>query len=357
MNKEKMKFEIEKALDLQVKKDIGLKNAYLLVHCEPKNIHIDLARGNSSSKLNPQQPNYMASVGKIFTSTIIGLLYEENKLNFEDKVAKYLEDDLMREIHIHNNIDYSKEIRIRHLLNHTSGLADNFWPLIEEVVSKNDPNYTNLDAIKWVKTETNAVFPPGESFQYTDTNYHLLGLIIESITGMLFSEVLRKRIFEPVNMRNSYMNYYSKPIDNTPLTVAEFFINGEKLNDNVSYAKLDYSGGGVISTTNDLLKFIKALNKYKLVSKNTLDIMKKDNAKFGFGIKYGYGIWMINHIPILMPKKYSSWGVAGATGSFMFYNLYSDTYIIGNFNDFSYQKRGLQFMLSKVLSKVTKHLG
>src|SRR6056297_2350244 len=157
MNKKKLKLEIKKVLSNQVSKDPDLKNAYLLIHCESKNVHINLARGNSSSELSPKQPNYMASVGKIFTSTIIGLLYEDKKLNFNDKIVKYLDDDLMNKLHIHNGIDYSKEIEIRHLLNQTSGLADNFMPLIDEIISKNDPNFTPIEAINWIKSNTTAV--------------------------------------------------------------------------------------------------------------------------------------------------------------------------------------------------------
>jgi len=59
-------------------------------------------------------------------------------------------------------------------------------------------------------------------------------------------------------------------------------------------------------------------------------------------------------VPLLMPRKFNSWGVAGATGSFMFYHPEKDTYIIGNFNDFSYERKGVRYMLLNVINRLSK---
>lgn len=110
-----------------------------------------------------------------------------------------------------------------------------------------------------------------------------------------------------------------------------------------------------MATTEDLLKFMKALVSYQLVEKHTLEKMKNNCARFGLGIDYGYGIWKIKTIPLAMPEKLNSWGVEGATGAFMFYHPAKDTFIIGSFNDFSYEKKGLQFMLLKVIKQLSKY--
>jgi D-alanyl-D-alanine carboxypeptidase len=100
----------------------------------------------------------------------------------------------------------------------------------------------------------------------------------------------------------------------------------------------------VVAPTEDLLKFMQALVSHRLVSADTLRGMAADRNRFTLGIQYGYGIWILTPVPVLMPKRYASWGVAGITGAFMFYHPEMDAYFIGSFNDFSYKRKVLRFM-------------
>ena len=86
----------------------------------------------------------------------------------------------------------------------------------------------------------------------------------------------------------------------------------------------------------------------QLISAATLETMKNDSGKLYLGIDYGYGIWQFKTIPVLLPKKYNCWGCVGATGAFMFYHPGLDTYLIGNFNDSSYMRKGLKFMKNAI---------
>lgn len=133
--------------------------------------------------------------------------------------------------------------------------------------------------------------------------------------------------------------------------IAHFSINGATGNYLKGFSAIDYAGGGVVATNEDLLKFMKALVTGQIVSKDTLETMKNDANKLYFGIDYGYGIWKFKTIPVLMPQKYNCWGCFGATGAFMFYHPRLDTYLIGTFNDFSYKSKGLRFMI-KVIKKI-----
>lgn len=355
MKKESVKTLIENMFRKEVRKDDKLKNAYLLVHSEKLGIDINIAEGSTGNiPANAQQPNYMASVGKLFTSTLVSIMYEKGKLYFDDSISGYLDNKLLNKLHVYKGKDYTNEIKIKHLLNQTSGLADNFRPLLDKLIEKRDLNLTPQEAISWVKNNSKPHFSPGKGFKYTDTNYHLLGLIIENITGAPFHAALKKYIFEPLNMKHSYMLHYSESMEQSPYPVADFFVGNTRLNDIKGYAGLDYSGGGVVATNEDLLKFMKALSTYQIVAKDTLEKMKSDRAKFGLGIDYGYGIWQITTVPLLMPKKFNAWGVAGATGAFMFYHPGKDAYFIGNFNDFSYERKGVRFMLLKVINQLAK---
>ena len=86
---------IENAFREQIKKDPKVKNAYLLVHSESAGIHINLAEGATGNMpAHPEQPNYMASVGKLLTSTLVGILFEEVKLSYNDSITAYLDKEL-----------------------------------------------------------------------------------------------------------------------------------------------------------------------------------------------------------------------------------------------------------------------
>ncbi|PKM66084.1 MAG: serine hydrolase [Firmicutes bacterium HGW-Firmicutes-2] len=353
MEKEKTK-RIEDLFRHQVRKDSKVKNAYLLVHSQKLDIHMNIAEGSTGDiPANPDQPNYMASVGKLFTATIISILYEKGELSFDDTITDYLDEDLLKDLHVYKGIDYTHSIKIKHLLKQTSGLYDHFWPLLKKLLKEKEFNISPREAVIWGKNNLKPYAPPGKKTKYSDTNYHLLGLIIENITGKPFHEVLKDYIFVPLGMENASMYQYSDPIKKYDYPIAHFSINEIIGNDLINYAGLDYTGGGVVATNEDLLIFMKALVTGQIVSKDTLEKMKNDSSGLYMSIDYGYSIWQFRTIPVLMPEKYSCWGCVGVTGAFMFYHPKSDAYLIGNFNDVSYKSKGLRFML-KVIKELNR---
>ncbi|MCD8511137.1 MAG: beta-lactamase family protein [Bacillus sp. (in: Bacteria)] len=355
LQREKIIASIEESFRKKVKNDPKLNNAYLMVHGEKADIHLNIAEGKTGEfTAHPNQPNYMASVGKLFTSTLISILFEKGDLSFDDTISKHLDGELLNNLHVYNGKDYTNDIKIDHLLKQTSGLDDHFWPMLDKLIKNPNLTMTPREAIVWGKNNLEPKFPPGEKLHYTDTNYHLLGLIIENITGMTFHDALKQFIFEPFEMNHSFVLHSSKPIEESPYPVADFYFNGIRMNGVKGYAGIDYAGGGVVAPSEDLLKFMKALVSHQIISKKTLDLMMKEPVKFGLGIDYGYGIWIIKTVPLLMPKKFNSWGVTGVTGAFMFYHQELDAYLIGNFNDDSYKTKGVRFMLLDVINKLSK---
>ena len=345
MDKMRVAASIEGLFRNQVVKNKNVKSAYLLVHSDQADIHLNLAEGITGSQAaDSRQPIYMASVGKLFTSTLVGILSEQGMLSFDDRIAEHLGQDLLEGLHVHKGADRTNEIRIKHLLNQTSGLADDFEPLLRQLLADSEFRITPREAIEWVKENSEPLFPPGSGFRYTDTNYHLLGLIIEHRTGLPFYEALKQYIYEPLEMKHSSMLHYSEPMEPCSFPMADFSIRETRLNGVPAYGALDYAGGGIVAPTEDLLKFMKALVSHQLVSEGTLQTMMGDRSKFSIGIQYGCGIWHLTPVPVLMPKRYASWGVAGVTGAFMFYHPAMDAYFIGSFNDDSYKRSFLRFM-------------
>jgi D-alanyl-D-alanine carboxypeptidase len=336
----------------QVRKDPKIKNAYLLVHSDKSGLHLNLAEGaGENGKPSPQQPVYMASVGKLFTSVVVGILHEQRALSFDDRIGRYLDSELMDGLHIYKGKDYSPEIQIRHLLNQTSGLPDNFYPLLKKLLADHDFEISPREAVEWAKQNLIPQAPPGRKSYYTDTNYHLLGLIIENVCGEPFHAVLKERIFDPLGMKHAYMLHYSEPGDANPHPVAGFYTGQTRVNEIQGFAGLDFSGGGVVAPMEDLLLFMKALVGHQLISKETLATMKSDKARLNPGFDYGYGIWQVRPVPLLLPAKYNSWGVLGATGAFMFYHPKLDAYLIGSFNHSSWQRKCVRFMF-RVMDKL-----
>lgn len=363
MEKVKVQMEMEQFFKMRVEKDPKIYNAYLRIHSQRHDININTAAGEEA--IHADQPFFIASISEIFTSVLFGILIEQGQCDYEEKITQYLDSEILKNLHIFKDKDYTNEIKIKHLLNNTSGLHDFF----EEKPAKgkamlnlilNEPNrtWTPREVIIWAKENMKTHFPPGKGFHYSDTGYHLLGLIIEKITGLPFYEVLHQNIFEPLGMRHSHFSKI-QPLEESPYEIAKLYVGNTDISNHQSLRSMVFAGGGIVSTTHDLLLFMKALVSCQIVKKDTLDRMKNDWGKFFLGIDYGYGLMNIKTIPLLMPAKYNSWGNAGSTGSFMFYHPATDAYIIGTFNQSGYGQKGIRFMLQMAdkLLKATKKSG
>ncbi len=359
MKKEKIIANIENSFRNQVRSDKKIMNAYLLVHSDRLGINLNVAEGKTNNvKANPQQPNHLASVGKLFTATIISILYEKGELDFDERISKYLDSELMSQLHVYKGRDYSEQIKIKHLLMQTSGLNDVFYHLLKKMQKNKDYKPTTREAIIWGKKNLKPRFPPGKKLFYTDTNYYLLGFIIENITKKPFHKVMHELIFEPLKMKHSYMHGFSKQKVKSKYPVAGLYVKGINLLSIDGVHEIDYAGGSVTATLEDYLKFMKALVNGRIIKKETLTRMIKDDIFMLFpslGFKYGYSIWKPVKIPLLLPKKYFCWGCVGATGAFMFYHPKIESYIIGTFNDFSYGGKALTFMFRKVIGELLKY--
>lgn len=137
-----------------------------------------------------------ASAGKVFVAVAILQLIESGKLRFDDNIRNLLDFDLK---------EIDKRITVRQLLCHTSGIPDYFD---ESIMSEYDelwkdyPNYKIRKSSDLISLFINKpmVYRPGERFQYNNTGFVVLGLIIEKLTGQLFDEYLKKNVFEPCSM-------------------------------------------------------------------------------------------------------------------------------------------------------------
>ena len=128
MNEETTKQELQRLLDRTVNKNTGIRNGLAAVSTGDERFNwsgvAGLAYPKENIPMTEETPFFLASVTKMFTATIIMLLHEQNKLSLDDPMSKYLPASLIEGIHVYKGIDYTSQIRIHHLLSHSSGIAD-----------------------------------------------------------------------------------------------------------------------------------------------------------------------------------------------------------------------------------------
>lgn len=336
-------------------------NAFLKVYAPTKPIDWNFTGGEFSNgeKVASENPFYTASIGKTFTATAIGILAEEGKLQFDSKISNYLPNSIMENLHVYEGIDYSYEITIAQLLQHTSGLPDYFEGftkdgspnMMELIFKESDKFWRPVETIRFAKEKMTPLFAPGASYNYTDTEYVLLGLIIEKVSGISLSKFFIDHFFEPLGMKHTYLYKRSKPLESTG-DLAELYVDDYDASAMTSLTA-DWAGGGLVSTSGDLIKFQYALFSGNIISAETLNLMQNWVPE-SRGMEYGFGLRRIDFkklFPIL--PNLNIIGHSGSTGSFMFYCPELDIYLSGTLNQTNEIKNSVILMV-KVLALIKR---
>ncbi|NRB52394.1 MAG: beta-lactamase family protein [Saprospiraceae bacterium] len=234
----------------------------------------------------------LGSVGKIFVSAVSLQLVDEGKLNLDDKVSKYfLGVDWFKEL------PNAKDLTIRSLLNHTSGLPRYvFAPAFIEVIEK-DPmrSWTPAECLAIIASEE-PKHPVGKGWGYSDTNYILLGLIIEKVTQSTYYSQLEERVISTFHLRSTYPSTQRELPGLTQGYIGEnnFFKLPEKVVKNGLYAmnpQFEWTGGGLVTNVEDLSYFIKWLHTGKVLSSSAYQqLLSPVNFRSGQAAETGYGL-------------------------------------------------------------------
>ncbi len=224
----------------------------------------------------------LASVSKQFTAAGVMLLYEKGRLDYDDPVAQHIV-----------GFPYP-QVTIRQLLNQTSGVPDIYMDLAQK--NKQDISLlTNEIAVDLlVKENREALFPPNEQFQYSNTNYILLARIIELISGLSFEDYMAKNLFEPLEMENTRVwNLKSK--ESTFEHKAADFENFQGKTKPIEPTFIDgvAGDGAVFSSARDMLIWDQFWYENDLISaENLKEAFIKPQLNNGKVSNYGFG-WMI----------------------------------------------------------------
>lgn len=244
--------------------------------------------------IDPETNFRLASFTKQFTATCIMLLVHDGKLHYDDHLTDVFPDFP----------EYGKAITVRNLLNHTSGLPD-----YEEILMKQYPNTPDdkipqiLDAgvLKSLEQQTAGQFPPGSKWQYSNSGYAVLAMIVEKVSGKKFGDFLRERIFVPLKMNHTLA--YEKGKNEVPRRAY-----GHTKEKDGNWRETDQSptsavlgDGGIYSSIDDLEKWDSALREHTLLSEAEMQPAltpvepTAGPAKFHSGktLSYGFG-WFLD---------------------------------------------------------------
>lgn len=226
----------------------------------------------------------IGSITKQFTAAVILRLQEQKKLSVHDKLGKYF-----------SALSFGDSVTIENMLTHTSGIYN----------YTNDENFMKTEAIK--PTSQDKIFAlfkdkplefqPGSKFSYSNSNYMLLGYIIEKVTGKPYERVMHEMIFTPLHMDHSGFNFTALQ---SPDKATGYFMLTKSSNTPATIvdSSVSFAAGAIYTTVGDLYKWDRSLYTEKIISKASLKdayTPRKEKYGFGWGIDSAYGKPVYKH--------------------------------------------------------------
>ncbi|MGN9841873.1 serine hydrolase domain-containing protein [Nonomuraea sp. H19] len=211
-------------------------------------------------RIPPTSRYRVGSQTKLMTATVLLQLVKEGKLGLDDKLA-----DVLPEVAEHDWVDRAGEITVRQLIRHTSGIPDFFASEQFDDPFDFTTYYPPIDLVK-ASRKLPRTGEPGERFSYSNTNYVLLGLIIEKVTGRSLSAELTRRLFAPLGMSRTYLP--TRPPQGIKGPHGHGYhpdAEGRPRDVDRQNASLGGAAGGVISTAHDVSAFYRALGQGRLL--------------------------------------------------------------------------------------------
>ncbi|WP_158267427.1 serine hydrolase domain-containing protein [Adhaeribacter arboris] len=237
---------------------------------------------------------YAQSLSKTYTAVLVMMLYEDGIIKLDAAIQDYLPAK------ISTRLRGSNKVTVRMLLNHTSGIFDYAYDYsyVTDLLSNQDKFYDYHRILSYVY-DKELRFEPGSKYEYCNTNYELLALIIDQVTGKDHGIMMAERIFKPAGLtQTSYRNKLNY-LDNPNLVNCYLNRRSDNKIENVSRAQVNnvksmIGDDGLVATPLDYVHFLEALRQGRLVKKETLDVMytwvndDKGKPTYGLGIDYTF---------------------------------------------------------------------
>jgi D-alanyl-D-alanine carboxypeptidase len=292
-------------------------------------------------------PFFIASATKLYTTAIILRLVAAGKLDLATPVVELVEG--IQRLHLYKGTDYTPRMTVRHLLSQTSGLPDYFQgkprkgsSLEEELRSGSDRAW-HLDDVLRISRGMGAKFPPGtpKKALYSDTNFQLLGAIIERVDGRPYAEAVDHHVVGVLGLGDTWV--YVDPADDRPVSLRD----GAKRAD-IPEAMTSFGpDGGIVATVDDLMSLLRAFFEGRLFPESFLPGLMVFNRIF-FPLQYGVGISRFRLPRVLSPLSAPPdlIGHSGLSGAFAFMDRDSGAYLAGTVNNIDKPDRSFRMMLA-----------
>lgn len=284
----------------------------------------------------------IASISKTFTAALTLKLTDMGQLDLDQTVQSALSHQDLSDLHVMKGVTYGPTLTIRQLLFQTSGLADYFKGGVEaDMIHNKDREIDLAMVLEMTRSLPPTASPDSGKAHYSDTNFQLLGAVLEAASGKPYATLLQDYICEPLGLRQTTTFDAANP----PLP---FFHKSQQLTLPKSLASMD-PDGGLVSTPEELIGFLRGFLGGRLFDPARLDDVRNWKPVF-FPLQYGGGLMRFQ-----LPRWMTLWrptpeliGHLGSSGSFAFYAPERDIYLAGTFNQTDLPRRPVGFML-KVL--------
>lgn len=264
-----------------------------LAHGESFGLAVGYSDREAKTLMKPSDLMLQGSVGKTYAAALVMQLIKEGKIRLDDRIEKYLGKEKW-----FARLPNSKEITVRMLMNHTSGLVRYEFKeeFARDLTANPDKVWKPEELISYI-FDTKAPFEAGKGWDYSDTNYIVLGMIIERVTGKRYYDLVRKRILGPLNLENTVPSdgrvirglVQGYAGEGNPFGGTDAMMRDGKF---VINPQFEWTGGGMASTTEDLARWAKAMYEGRAFDAKLLPQMFDGvpAPMLGTETKYGLGV-------------------------------------------------------------------
>ncbi len=308
-------------------------SAVLRVESGDGSLAITCAAGD----MQPDDRYFIASVTKLYITAVVLRLRAEGRLSLDDRIVTFFPDGELDGLHVFKGTDHTGEITVQHLISNTSGLPDYFFDKTEsgksaadELLGGKDEEWP-LERILEANRRIGPRFTPGQKGKvlYSDTNYELMGTIIERVCGKPIGEVLKEMIFDGLGLQDTYA--FADVNDTTP---AQLYYKSNPVN-LPRYLTSITAEGGIVSTAEECMRFLKAFFAGRYFPADEIESLKQWNLLFRPGMfLYGIGLEKL-YVPGFLKPFYPYGDILGYWGqssAFAWHNPKNDLYFTGTAN-------------------------